>query len=94
MSFSEWADARRADLEAFIGDRYLDAWPAMFGQAMRYPVFGGGKRFRPLLVMASFASVRGNEEPLEQALPAATAIEKRRPKSLLTRRKPKRSQRR
>jgi len=75
MSFSEWANTRRAALEVFIGDRYLDAWPAMFGQAMRYPVFGGGKRFRPLLGMAAFESVRGDNAPLDDALPAATAIE-------------------
>jgi len=75
MSFPEWANAHRAELEAFIGDRYLDAWPSMFGQAMRYPVFGGGKRFRPLLVMAAFESIRGKNEPLKDALPAATAIE-------------------
>ena len=75
MSFPEWANARRASLEAFIGDRYLDAWPATFGQAMRYPVFGGGKRFRPLLVMAAFEAVRGPSESLRDALPAATAIE-------------------
>ena len=65
MSFLEWANARRASLEAFIGERYLDTWPAMFGQAMRYPVFGGGKRFRPLLAMASFESIRGHNAPLD-----------------------------
>ncbi len=34
--------------------------PAGLGEAMRYAVLGGGKRLRPLLVLASCESVGGN----------------------------------
>ena len=55
----------------------LDAWvpadaPAGLGEAMRYAVLDGGKRLRPLLVLAAAKSVHGNREA---ALRAACAVE-------------------
>jgi len=55
----------------------LDAWvpaaaPAGLGDAMRYAVLGGGKRLRPLLVLAACEAVQG--EP-EAAMRAACAVE-------------------
>ena len=49
----------------------LDA-PAGLGEAMRYAVLDGGKRLRPLLVLAAGEAVGGQEEP---ALRAACAVE-------------------
>jgi farnesyl diphosphate synthase len=46
--------------------------PAGLGEAMRYAVLDGGKRLRPLLVMAACESLHGNEEA---ALRAACAVE-------------------
>ncbi|MBL8329431.1 MAG: polyprenyl synthetase family protein [Rubrivivax sp.] len=70
--FSSWAQQRLAEVEAA-----LDAWvpadaPAGLGQAMRYGVLDGGKRLRPLLVMAAREAVDGNPEA---ALRAAVAVE-------------------
>jgi farnesyl diphosphate synthase len=48
--------------------------PAALGQAMRYAVLDGGKRLRPLLVLAS-AEALGNETSSAAALNAACAIE-------------------
>src|SRR5579864_9531914 len=51
-------------------DRYLppeDALPAEVHRAMRYSVFAGGKRLRPILVIAG--------APLESVLPPACAVE-------------------
>jgi farnesyl diphosphate synthase len=48
--------------------------PAALGQAMRYAVLDGGKRLRPLLVLAS-AEALGNEASSAAALNAACAIE-------------------
>ena len=53
FDFAAWARARRAEVEAA-----LDAWVpadavADLGQAMRYAVLDGGKRLRPLLVLAA-----------------------------------------
>jgi geranylgeranyl diphosphate synthase type II len=56
-------------------DRYLpaeDASPADVHRAMRYSIFAGGKRLRPILVIAG-AEVAG--APSEAVLPAACAVE-------------------
>ena len=56
-------------------DRYLPAaetLPASLHEAMRYSVFAGGKRIRPILMMAACEAVGGRPQ---QVLPAACAIE-------------------
>ncbi len=55
----------------------LDAWvpldaPAGLGEAMRYGVLDGGKRLRPLLVLAACQAVQGHREA---ALRAAVSVE-------------------
>jgi farnesyl diphosphate synthase len=55
----------------------LDAWvpvdaPSGLGDAMRYAVLDGGKRLRPLLVLAAAEAVHGGREA---ALRAACAVE-------------------
>ena len=47
-------------------------WPQVLHQAMRYSVFSGGKRVRPIFVLAACEAVGGNEK---KALPAACALE-------------------
>ena len=62
------------------------ACPALLAEAMRYSVFAGGKRLRPILTLAAADAVRqkrgplarGRETaslPIDDALPAACAIE-------------------
>lgn len=46
--------------------------PEQIHQAMRYSVFAGGKRLRPILVLASAEAVGGNADAV---LPAACAME-------------------
>ena len=56
-------------------DRYLpkgDTLPTSLHASMRYSVFAGGKRIRPILMMAACEAVGGNPQ---QVLPAACAIE-------------------
>jgi geranylgeranyl diphosphate synthase type II len=56
-------------------DRWLpgeDLLPAVLHQAMRYSVFAGGKRLRPVLVLAACEAVGGD---VEDVLPAACALE-------------------
>jgi farnesyl diphosphate synthase len=70
--FDTWARAEQAAVEAA-----LDAWvpadaPAGLGLAMRYGVLDGGKRLRPLLVLAAAQAVQGQREA---ALRAACAVE-------------------
>lgn len=55
--------------------RYLpaaDELPLSVHKAMRYSVFAGGKRVRPILLLASCTAVGGD---LETAMPAACAME-------------------
>jgi geranylgeranyl diphosphate synthase type II len=66
--------AARARVDAAL-ERVLPsppACPAIVSQAMRYSVFAGGKRLRPILTLAAAAAVDGTSDA---ALPAACAIE-------------------
>jgi farnesyl diphosphate synthase len=70
--FDPWAAAALAEVESA-----LDGWvpadaPAGLGLAMRYGVLDGGKRLRPLLVLASCQAVDGQRPA---ALRAAVAVE-------------------
>lgn len=70
--FEAWARRQLADVE-----RALEAWvplaaPAGLGEAMRYGVLDGGKRLRPLLVMAACQAVGG---AAAAAMRAAVAVE-------------------
>ncbi len=49
-----------------------EAFPGIVHQAMRYSVFAGGKRLRPLLVIAAAEAAGGAVEPV---LPTACAVE-------------------
>lgn len=74
MSFDlkTWSARRLAEVEgALCAWVPLDA-PAGLGNAMRYAVLDGGKRLRPLLVIAACESVGGHEGA---ALRAACAVE-------------------
>ena len=56
-------------------DRLLPAaheWPARLHEAMRYAVFGGGKRVRPILARAACRAAGGDPETV---LEAASALE-------------------
>lgn len=75
MNLSEFETWALAELDAV--ESALDAWvpadaPAGLGLAMRYGVLDGGKRLRPLLVLAAARAVGGQREA---ALRAACAVE-------------------
>jgi farnesyl diphosphate synthase len=74
---------KAADFDAWVRDQLavveeaLERWvpaaaPAGLGEAMRYGVLDGGKRLRPLLVMAACDAAAGERAP---ALRAAVAVE-------------------
>jgi farnesyl diphosphate synthase len=71
-AFEGWARQTLAEVESA-----LEAWvpadaPAGLGEAMRYGVLDGGKRLRPLLVLAACEALHGRREA---ALRAAVAVE-------------------
>jgi len=70
--FALWVDQRQIEVE-----RALERWvpedaPAGLGAVMRYAVLDGGKRLRPLLVMAACDAVDGDAQA---ALRSAVAVE-------------------
>ena len=71
-SFDAWVASELDAVESAL-DRWVPAdAPAGLGVAMRYGVLDGGKRVRPLLVLAAAQAVHGEREA---ALRAACAVE-------------------
>jgi len=70
--FSHWVLDRQRDVERALERWVSDDSPAGLGLAMRYAVLDGGKRLRPLLVMAAAEAVCGDSAA---ALRAAVAVE-------------------
>jgi geranylgeranyl diphosphate synthase type II len=73
VTLDEYVDQRRAEVEAAL-DRYLPdgRCPGVIAAPMQYSLKGGGKRVRPILVLAANDSLGGDRA---LALPAACAIE-------------------
>ena len=67
-----WSHNHLARVEQALSGWVGHGAPAGLGDAMRYAVLDGGKRLRPLLVLAACEAVRGNPEA---ALRAACAVE-------------------
>jgi geranylgeranyl diphosphate synthase type II len=75
-SLAAFLEASRARVDEAL-DRYLPeppTCPAIMAEAMRYSVFAGGKRFRPILTLATADAVAG-ADAVANALPAGCAIE-------------------
>ncbi|MDP3026024.1 MAG: polyprenyl synthetase family protein [candidate division Zixibacteria bacterium] len=74
MDFGKYIKRKREIVNQAL-DRCLpdeNKEPKSLHQAMRYSVFAGGKRFRPILAIASFEAVGGKGKAI---LPVACAIE-------------------
>jgi farnesyl diphosphate synthase len=71
-TFDTWQQTELAAVETALSGWVPSAAPAGLGQAMRYGVLDGGKRLRPLLVLAAAAAVQGLREA---ALRSACAVE-------------------
>jgi geranylgeranyl diphosphate synthase type II len=74
MGFERYLSERSALVDAYL-DGYLpgeETPPETISRAVRYSLFAGGKRLRPLLVLASAEAVGGT---IDDALPAAAAFE-------------------
>ena len=72
VDFEAWARQQLADVESALESWVPAAAPAGLGEAMRYGVLDGGKRLRPLLVLAACQAVQGSREA---ALRAAVSVE-------------------
>ena len=72
FDFDGWMRAQLARVEDALSHWVCPDAPAGLGEAMRYGVLDGGKRLRPLLVLAACEAVGGNAQA---ALRAACAVE-------------------
>jgi farnesyl diphosphate synthase len=70
--FDEWVQARLKSIEAALALSIPMDAPAGLGQAIQYATLDGGKRLRPLLVLAACEATSGSEKA---ALLAACATE-------------------
>jgi farnesyl diphosphate synthase len=70
--FEGWSGAQLLAVEQALQDWVPADAPAGLGLAMRYGVLDGGKRLRPLLVLATCAAVNGDAAA---AMRAAVAVE-------------------
>jgi geranylgeranyl pyrophosphate synthase len=82
VTFAEYLEARRAEVDTALAAFLPTAsqCPPVVAEAMRYSVMAGGKRLRPLLVLAAadaaaFATKADQTQARALALPAACAIE-------------------
>jgi geranylgeranyl diphosphate synthase type II len=74
MDFSRYWSSRQKQVDAAM-DRLLpraSTRPKTIHEAMRYSIFAGGKRLRPVICLAAAEAVGGKPEP---ALPLACAVE-------------------
>jgi geranylgeranyl diphosphate synthase type II len=78
VPLKDYLRARRDLVDAAL-ERFLPAppgCPAVIAEPMRYSLFAGGKRLRPILALAAAETVGADpEEALALALPAACALE-------------------
>ena len=72
VDFDGWVRQQLLSVEAALSQWVPQGAPAGLGEAMRYGVLDGGKRLRPLLVLAACEAVRGDPA---HALRAAAAVE-------------------
>ena len=82
MTFGQWLDARRKEVEGALEAYFPQppAVPPVIADAMRYSLLGGGKRLRPMLVVAAAEGVAeaigaSVAAARDTAMPAACAIE-------------------
>ena len=70
--FGTWMVGETVRVDSALGRWVPNDAPARLGEAMRYGVLDGGKRLRPLLVLAACEAVGGDTDA---ALRAAVAVE-------------------
>ena len=71
---SAWSEPQLARVESALSTWVGVNAPVLLGDAMRYAVLDGGKRLRPLLVLAASEAVAGNDEAALRAACAAELI--------------------
>ncbi len=74
MTFEDFIEQHTAQLNHYLQTMAQGPdFPGRLGEAMRYSLLAGGKRFRPLLLFASFEACGGSD--LQSIMPVAAAVE-------------------
>ncbi len=73
MDIKEYLQEKKKAIDTFL-ERYFEEpfAPAILHDAIKYSLFAGGKRIRPILCIAAYEACEGN---FEDILPQASAIE-------------------
>ena len=74
MDCDAWAQQQLAEVESALDALVPGDAPVELGEAMRYAVLDGGKRLRPLLVLAAAEAVQGQAEAARRAAVAVELI--------------------
>jgi geranylgeranyl diphosphate synthase, type II len=76
-SFSSWVIERRKLVNAALREALpsVKTQPTTLHRAIRYSLFAGGKRLRPILCLAAAETCSSKGDPLKFAMPAACALE-------------------
>jgi geranylgeranyl diphosphate synthase type II len=74
MDITAYLEDKRRDVDQFLESIMpaVDCPPVTLHQAMRYSLFAGGKRIRPILAIAAYEAVGGTSRII---LPSAAALE-------------------
>ena len=74
QEFKQEIETKKKFIDSCLDEymRDIGTYPELIHDAMRYAVFNGGKRLRPILVLEGAAVTGGNEDKL---IPAACAME-------------------
>jgi len=70
-----WRSDRVARFDTWLEGQLGTRWPEWLDAAIAYPLFGGGKRIRPLLAIAAYEATAPIAEDLSLVWPAAAAME-------------------
>ncbi|KAB2644338.1 MAG: polyprenyl synthetase family protein [Verrucomicrobia bacterium] len=76
-SFSSWVIERRKLVNAALREALpsVKTQPTTLHRAIRYSLFAGGKRLRPILCLAAAEACSSKGDPLKSAMPSACALE-------------------
>lgn len=77
QSLQTYLESRRETVERALRSVFPDDWsiPAKLREAMDYSLLAGGKRLRPIFVLAAAEAVAGDRTAEARALPFAAAVE-------------------
>ncbi len=77
MEIKTYLDEQRQHVEKHLADLIMEPVGdfSRHIESMRYSLFVGGKRIRPILCLAAAAAVNDDEKTLKRAMPVACALE-------------------